>query len=85
MWIDTNHKMIYTYPVKCFSCRNGSEERIDNRVKFPNGTAAVSAEAAHGTQVRHWETGKAVCMAVGGVSQKTCLTIYSARIRHQRV
>ena len=44
MWIDTNHKMIYTYPVKCFSCRNGSEERIDNRVKFPNGTAAVIAE-----------------------------------------
>jgi len=32
--------------------------RIDNRVRFPDGTAAVWAEKGGRQAVSHWETGK---------------------------
>jgi len=35
--------------------------RIENRVKIPDGPAAVSAEVLYDTvKAGHWETGKAV-------------------------
>lgn len=37
----------------------GEQERIENRVGIPDGTAAVCAEGLRGVKAGHWETEKA--------------------------
>ena len=43
------------YRFECPVGRISLMGRIDNRVKIPGGTAAVSAEALRRTKVGHWE------------------------------
>lgn len=37
----------------------GEQERIGNRVRIPDGTAAVCAEGSRAVKAGHWETEKA--------------------------
>ena len=43
---------------------SGQRERIGNRVRIPDGTAAVCAEAACRAKAGHWETEKAIFQAM---------------------
>ena len=66
--IDIYRTIVYTIykvniPFKCLRMWWQRRKRIENRVRIPDGTAAVCVEAPHLTKVGHWGNLRRLCGA----------------------